>query len=366
MEKIEELFSEIDKGIEYLQTAKEQLEVYRQAVLKAAFEGKLTKEWREKKTDLPFADDLLEKIKKERIKYYENQLQEWEKAVSEWENKSKKGKKPRKPNKIKELPPFSTREITQLTKIPTEWKWVKIDMIQGYEQYSLKAGPFGSSLKKSCYVKSGFKIYGQEQVIAGDWKIGDYYIDQNKYEELKSCSVQPNDVLISLVGTVGKVLVLPDEIEPGIINPRLIKISLAEDFYLPKFFKYYFESAYLKSIYTKKSHGATMDIINLGIIQELPFPLLSKEEQHQIVQEIESRLSVCDYIEETVEKGLAQAEALKQSILKKAFEGRLVPQDPDDEPAAVLLERIRAEKRKQDEATTAATKKTKKGKKKHE
>ena len=68
------------------------------------------------------------------------------------------------------------------------------------------------------------------------------------------------------------------------------------------------------------------------------------EEQNQIVQEIESRLSVADKIEETIAQSLKQAEALRQSILKKAFEGKLVPQDPKDEPAEKLLARIRAEK----------------------
>ena len=71
------------------------------------------------------------------------------------------------------------------------------------------------------------------------------------------------------------------------------------------------------------------------------------EEQHAIVAEIESRLSVCDKIEESIEQSLKQSEALRQSILKKAFEGKLVPQDPSNEPASTLLERIRTARQKQ-------------------
>jgi len=81
-------------------------------------------------------------------------------------------------------------------------------------------------------------------------------------------------------------------------------------------------------------------------IEKIELPLPTLEEQHTIVAEIESRLSVCDKIEESIEQSLKRSESLRQSILKKAFEGKLVPQDPNDEPASVLLDRIKAEKEK--------------------
>ena len=80
------------------------------------------------------------------------------------------------------------------------------------------------------------------------------------------------------------------------------------------------------------------------MVQNYPFPYCSLPEQQQIVAEIESRLSVCDKLEETISQSLLQAEALRQSILKQAFAGKLVPQDPSDEPADKLLARIRAER----------------------
>lgn len=256
--KIEELFSELDNNIETLQNTKKQLAVYRQAVLKAAFEGCLTEQWRKRNN------------------------------------------------------------------CSNSWKIESITNLIQADKHSLKAGPFGSALKKECYVPSGYKIYGQEQVIGGNEEIGDYYISEEKYKELITCKIAPKDVLISLVGTIGKVLVLSDNCKEGIINPRLIKISLDQKKMLPTFFKYYFESDYLRSLYKEKAHGATMDVLNMGMIKELPFKWCPIKEQKEVISEIEARMTICDNIEKTVDTALQQAEAMRQSILKKAFEGSLV------------------------------------------
>ena len=352
--KIEELFSELDNGIESLKKAREQLKTYRQAVLKYAFEGKLTQEWREQQIEAGNppepAEKLLERIQKEREAHYQKQVEEWKKACEQAERDG--SKKPGKPKKPKDLPPLTEKELAELPVLPEGWEWVKVDQLLDFDPFSLKAGPFGSALKKSSYVKKGFKIYGQEQVIRNNSSYGNYYISEEKYKELITCKVKPKDVLISLVGTVGKVLVLPEKIEPGIINPRLIKISLNTKSMLPDFFSYYFESAFLKNLYATKTHGATMDILNLGIIQDLPFPFCSINEQQAIVSEIETRLSVYDQLEQTIEDSLKKAEALRQSILKKAFEGELTrewrPAHPElisgENSAESLLARIREEK----------------------
>lgn len=332
--KIEELLSELDKGIESLKTAQAQLKVYRQALLKHAFEGKLTAQWRADNPDkLETADALLKRIQKEREQRYKQQLTEWEAA-------GKPGSKPKAP---KPLVPLGAEELAELPELPKGWGWVRIDHIQSYEKYAVKAGPFGSALKKEFYVQDGYKIYGQEQVIRGDSEYGDYFIDEKKFGELSSCSVKPFDVLISLVGTIGKVLVLPEAAKPGIINPRLVKISLNLPFYRAIFFKSYFESAFLRSLYATASQGTTMDILNLGIIQNLPYPICSTAEQDEVISILDDKFSIIDQLEETITTSLQQSEALRQSILKKAFSGQLVPQDATDEPASALLARIKAE-----------------------
>lgn len=343
--KIEELFSELDKGIESLKTAREQLKVYRQSLLKHAFEGKLTEQWRQDNADkLEPADQLLARIQQEREDRCQQQLEEWKVAVQHWEAEGREGKSPNKPKMPKNLGVFSYDELGNFGQLPHGWAWLKFDKISDHNQFAIKAGPFGSALKKEFYVEDGFKVYGQEQVISGDAYYGSYYVDRKKYEELISCKVKPKDILISLVGTVGKVLILPDDCKEGILNPRLIKISLNREYYLPEFFKCFFESGYLKSLYKMQTHGATMDVLNLGIIQSLPFPLCTIDEQKEIIEELGIIFSVIDNHEKDIKDNLLRSEALRQSILKKAFSGQLVPQDPNDEPASELLKRIAAEK----------------------
>ncbi len=323
VEKIEALFSRLDAGIAALEKTKAQLKRYKQVIIMQAFTGKLSKTFREKQS-------LTRELLNSHI----------------LANKKGATKLLAKQQEKEELP-----------EIPVEWIWSNIELVASDEKNSIKAGPFGSALKKEFYVENGYKIYGQEQVIRQNHEYGDYYIDEERYNSLLTCKVQPRDVLISLVGTIGKVLVLPDELEKGIINPRLIKITFNQNLMNPVFFKYYFESDFVRSVYRLQSHGATMDILNLSVIKSVPLPICSIEEQEYILKEIEKLHSKADKALETVEQELKKAQALKSKILEYAFTGKLVPQNPDDEPAEVLLERIKAEKE-----ASQSTKKTRKRK----
>lgn len=261
--KIEELFSELDKGIESLKTAQQQLKVYRQAVLKWAFEGKLT-------------------------------------------NK-----------KIKD------------GELPEGWKWMKLG-----EKGKLVSGQH--ILEKDYnFSKSGIPYF------TGPADFGNYFPSVSKWTIHPKAIAKKNDVLITVKGAgVGKINLM--YIEEAAISRQLMAFSSSE-----------IDSKYIYHFLSSKFHdfqrlglGSTVPGIDRDTILNYQITLCKLEEQKQIVQEIETRLSVCDKLEETITHSLQQSEALRQSILKKAFEGKLVAQNPKDEPASKMLERIKAESAK--------------------
>ena len=202
---------------------------------------------------------------------------------------------------------------------PKGWENPKISKVITDEKNAIKAGPFGSALKKEYYVESGYKIYGQEQVIAEDVNIGDYYINEEKYKELENCSIKENDVLISLVGTYGKILIVPKEFEPGIINPRLMKITFDELKINTTYFKYFFKSESLKNKLAENTHGGTMPILNVGIVKDINIPVPPIELQNEFAEFV----TKTDSIRSKMETSLSELEDNFNSLMQKAYKGEL-------------------------------------------
>ena len=257
--KIEELFSELDKGIENLRTAQQQLKTYRQSVLKWAFEGKLTN-----------------------------------KNMKEGE-------------------------------LPNEWKWVSIEFLLSDKKRGMGTGPFGTMLKKSEHQKSGVPVLGIENIGEGVFQMPNkIFVTDEKAIELKNFRVKENDIIISRSGTVGEICLLPKKMENSIISTNLIRVSLNLEIINPKYFVYLFQGGKVRQQVFDLCKGSSRAFLNQTILNSLDFPYCSIEEQNTIIQEIESRLSVADIMEDSITESLQEAEALRQSVLKKAFEGRLI------------------------------------------
>ena len=180
-------------------------------------------------------------------------------------------------NKFKKVKWLFGKEI----EIPEDWEVVRINQLIKNKK-DIRTGPFGSSLKKDVYTPSGFKIYGQENVIPDNFDIGNYYISAEKFDKMKQYEIKSEDILISLVGTHSKISLVPDNIERGIINPRLLKITFDKSKIFPQFMKIFLNSHLISEQIIRFSHGSTMDILNTEIIKQLNFLLIKHEEQQKI------------------------------------------------------------------------------------
>jgi type I restriction enzyme S subunit len=254
--KIEELFSELDKGIEELKTAQQQLKVYRQAVLKWAFEGKLTNE-DVKDGELPEGWRL-------------SVLGNYIKHIGAG-----------KSFRCEERPP-KANEVGILKVSSVTW------------------GYYDEEESKTCYSND---LLNEIYLV----REGDFLFSRaNTLELIGACVI---------VQSVSKTLMLSD---------KILRFSFSDEV-SKKYVLYYLRSRKGRREIERLSTGNQESMRNIGQekIRQITMPITNLEEQQQIVQEIESRLSVCDKIEETITDSLKQAEALRQSILKKAFEGKL-------------------------------------------
>lgn len=306
--KLDELLSELEKGKAQLQTALEQLKVYRQSILKHAFEGKLTESKRNRK--------LFGNTKE---------------LISQLREQGKKLKIKLKYPKIK--------GDEELPLIPNEWLWIRNEEL-------LKYVTSGSRDWKKYYSNSGSIFIRTQDIKTNNLSLENAaYVKLPTKAEGKRSLVELNDILMTITGAnVGKVALIEKEIPEAYVSQSVALMKYL-DSRLTKYMWYYFQSrAFGQGLISNLVYGVGRPVLSLENMKEVPVALCSIEEQESIVNEIENRFSVCDKMEAEIIQALNQIEPLKQGLLQKAFEGKLVEQDPKDEPASVLLERIKAER----------------------
>ncbi|EKN3687335.1 restriction endonuclease subunit S [Yersinia alsatica] len=334
--KIEQLFSELDVGIAALKTAREQLKTYRQTVLKHAFEGKLTEKWRKENADkLESPEKILIHIQQEREAYYQLQLEEWKISVKEWETSGKEGKKPSKPRKQK-IEPIGSSDSDDLFDIPEQWKWVFLNEISEHIVDGTHHTPD--------YTGSGIPFISAKDIK--DFKIdfgNTRFIDEAQHKKLiNRCKPRKNSVLLTKSGTIGRVALVDSELEfslfESVANIPLLG-NLQGRFVM---WAVYFQVSTYFGV--KNQKGVAVRHLHLEDIRRLPVPLPSYNEQTAFVERIENVFERISENEAAIDIELLRAETLRQSILKKAFSGKLVPQDPHDDPASELLARVQEDK----------------------
>jgi len=295
--RLEELFARLDAGVEGLRKVKAQLKRYRQAVLKYAFEGKLTEEWRKTHKDqIEPAIELLERVKH------------------------------RKARSQKPLP----IEESDLFTLPEDWAWTAFGEIS---QINMGQSPSSSSYNNSGHgtpLLNGPTEFGEKHPIAVQWTTS----------PTKIC--KKGDLLICVRGnTTGRMNWADQEycIGRGLaaITPleNVVKCELLSSFLLMKVGEI-----------MRRTRGSTFPNLKSDELHKFPFPLAPYAEQEELVARMRDAFSAARELERNMATSLSQSERLRQSIFKAAFEGELVPQDPSDEPAGRLLERVKAERAK--------------------
>jgi len=299
--KIEELLSDLENGKQQLLTAQQQLKVYRQSLLKAAFEGKLTENWRENQNHLNTSAELLAQI---------TDLKENEANLNQ--------------KKLKPTNSLSPEEIENLPRLPKTWKWVSLgEIISDLTDYHANGSYLKMKENVQLFDTTEFAIMIRATNFEKDnFKTDLKYITEHAYNFLSRSKLFGGEILIGKIGNAGKVYFMPYLGKPASLAMNLF--ALRFNVAVNKYIYYHLLSLFSKQEISSYVKGVGNPTIDKNSVRSLSIALPSFNEQQQIVEILESKLTVCDKIEETISQSLLQAETLKQSILKKAFEGKLV------------------------------------------
>jgi type I restriction enzyme S subunit len=197
------------------------------------------------------------------------------------------------------------------------------------------------------YTQSGPRVIRLQNIGDAEFINEKAHIAEEHFNQLMRHSVEAGDVIIAALGSPApRACLVPDWLGKAIVKADCVRLRPNHGYLESGYLMYALNSDSIQSMTEKIVHGIGRPRLNLGEIKSIPLPIPPKIEQKKILQEIEHTLSMIRKIEELLETNFERAERLRQSILKRAFSGKLVPQDPNDEPAAVLLERIRLQKEK--------------------
>lgn len=340
--KIEELFTKLDAGIKELRHAQSQLKRYRQSVLNAAVTGELTKDWREAhQAELAPASELLARILKER-------REKWEQdhlARMESERKTPKN------NDWKQK--YREPAALDSSKLPTTdgWCWIALELIAKAidPQPSHRTPPqFDNGIP---YVGMGDVKKDKKIDLKNARKVSPNVLAEHR----ERYQLKEGDFFIGKIGTIGKPVKLFPPFDYA-LSANIVLIQPNPAYTAETFAFLYMSSPLVESLLVAGSRATTQSAFGIQKVRLLPYPLPPLAEQRKIVEEVQRSLSICEATENAIEQSLKQTERMRQSILKHAFEGKLVPQDASDEPAETLLERIKIERAMREAEKSAASK----------
>lgn len=319
VEEIDSYFSRLDAATSALRRVERNLKRYRASVLKSAVEGRLVPTEaalaKQEGRDYEPASALLDRVLAERRR--------------RWSESGKKGK-------YQEPAPPDTSNLPPL---PEGWCWATVEQIASPEPGSIQSGPFGSALLHSEFTNEGNLVIGIDNVQDGHFSKGSgNRISPEKYAALQKFSARAGDVLITVMATVGRTCVVPDDLESAIISKHVYRISPDSSIVLSGFLHLCLWGApIVRAQMFSQVQGQTRPGLNGSIIKRLIIPLAPLFEQHRIVREAERILSLEVSALVEVARIARMLTRLRQCILKAAFEGKLADQDLFEESSSALL-----------------------------
>ena len=334
---IEQQFTRLDTAVASLKSAQAKIKQYRTSLLKAAVEGELTKEWRVEHPTSETGAQLLARILAERrARWEEEQLAKMrEKGITPKDDKWKQAYKERRGPDVENLPA-----------LPEGWCWATVEQVAQIQ---------GGIQKQPSRIprQNAYPYLRVANVLRGRLDITTIEKMELFGNELDTLRLKSGDLLIvegnGSKTEIGRSALWHEEIKDCVHQNHIIRVRL--NHVLPKYVDFYWNSPDGNQRVMDVAASTTgLYTLSVNKISRLPVPLPPLTEQEQIVSEVEARLSDIAKLEEATENSLKRAAHERQSILREAFAGRLVPQDPEDEPASVLLERIREERKKREEA----------------
>ncbi len=333
--EIEKQFSRLDAGVAALKRVEANLKRYKAAVLKAACTGELTADWRAAHPDVEPASKLLDRILRER-------RQKWEEA--ELAKMIANGKPPKDDKwKAKYKEPVAPQRIG-MPNLPYSWCWATVDQLIWYLRNGLSQKPVG---------ESGLRVLRISAVRPMKVDLSDtryFDLPPNGYEDY---AVAAGDLLFTryngsrdFCGVCG---VVPPHKGITLHPDKLIRVRVMEDLVSPQYLEVVINVGSTREHISRKLKTTAGQVgISGSDIRSAPIPLAPLEEQQTILEEAGQALARIEGLRGASNRAIIRGQRLRQSILNSAFEGKLVDQDPSDEPASVLLERIRAERERRE------------------
>ena len=222
---------------------------------------------------------------------------------------------------MKQYETYKDSSIPSIGTIPNSWRVVPIKYVLEQSANGIKIGPFGSTLTGKVSPANQVKVYGQWNVIGKDFSAGKNYVSEDTYQELESYWIHPNDILISMMGTVGKCAIIPKGIAKGIMDSHIVKVRLDETIILPQFFYYVYDkdgSNVVISQIQRDRRGSIMDGLNSTLIKSFIIPLPPLSEQQDIVSFLDEKVNMIDATIAEKEQMLKELKAYRSAIISEA------------------------------------------------